>query len=48
MYFQKLNKSYPLGRLEWDGNVKMDLKEINVTVRSWVDSAKDRDFWEPL
>ena len=28
----------------WEDNVKMDLKEIGVSVRSWIDSAQDRDY----
>ena len=26
----------------------MDLKEIDVNVRSWIDSAQDRDYWRAL
>ena len=26
----------------------MDLKEIGVSVRSWIDSAKNRDYWRAL
>ena len=26
----------------------MDLKEIGVSVRSWIDSAQDRDYWRAL
>ena len=29
----------------WEDNIKMDLKEIGVNVRSWNDSAQDRDCW---
>ena len=25
----------------------MDLKEIGVITRNWVDSAQDRDYWSP-
>ena len=37
----------PLGRprRRWEGNIKMDLKEIVANTRSWVDSAQDRDYW---
>ena len=31
-------------RLRWEDNIKMDLKEICVNARSWVDSARDRNF----
>ena len=30
----------------WEDNIKMDLKEIGVSVRSWIDSAQDRDSCE--
>ena len=32
----------------WEDNIKMDLKEIGVSVRRWVDSAQDRDYWRVL
>ena len=31
-----------------EDNIKMDLKEIGVSVRSWIDSAQDRDYWRAL
>ena len=33
---------------EWEDNIKMDLKEIGVNVRSWIDSTPDRDYWRAL
>ena len=40
----------PLGkpRHRWEDNIKMDLKEIYINTRDWVDSAKDRDYWRAL
>ena len=35
-------------RRRWEDNVRMDLKEIVMNTRNWVDSAQDRDYWEPL
>ena len=29
----------------WEDNIMMDLKEIGVNVRSWIDSTQDRDYW---
>ena len=26
----------------------MDLKEIGINTKNWVDSAQDRDYWEAL
>ena len=37
----------PLGRprRRRKENIRMDLKEININTRNWVDSAKNRDYW---
>ena len=32
-------------RLEWEDNIRMDFKEIDVNTRNWIDSAQDRDYW---
>ena len=40
-----------LGRpiLRWEDNIRMDLKEIDINMRNWVDSAQDRECGiEPL
>ena len=29
-------------------NIRMDLKEIGINTRDWVDSAQDRDYWRAL
>ena len=36
----------PLGRPRhrWEGNIRMDFKEIDVHTRNWVNSAQDRDY----
>ena len=36
----------PLGRRRrrWEDNIRMDLKEIGVNTRNWVDSAQDRGY----
>jgi hypothetical protein len=40
----------PLGRLKhrWEDNLRMDLKEIGINTRDWVNSAQDRDYWGTL
>ena len=40
----------PLGRLRrrWEDNIRMDLKEMGINMRYWVDSAQDRDYWRAL
>ena len=37
----------PLGRLRrrWEDNIRIDLEEISINARNWVDSAQDRDYW---
>ena len=37
----------PLGRprCRWEGNIRMNLKEIDINAGNWVDSAQDRDYW---
>ena len=36
--------SSPLGRPRQD-NIRMDIKEMGINTRNWVDSAQDRDYW---
>ena len=40
----------PLGRprRRWEDNIKMDLKEIGINTKNWVDSAQDRNYWRTL
>ena len=40
----------PLGRTRrsWEDNIRMDLKEISINTRNWVDSAQDKDYWRVL
>ena len=40
----------PLGRprRRWEDNIRMDLKEIGISTRNWVDSAQDRVYWRAL
>jgi hypothetical protein len=40
----------PVGRprLRWEENIQMDLKEIGINTREWIDSAQDRDYWRTL
>ena len=36
----------PLGRprRRWKDNVRMDLEEIGINTRNWIESAQDRDY----
>ena len=40
----------PLGRprRRWEDHPRMDLQEIGINRRNWVDSAQDRDYWRPF
>jgi hypothetical protein len=40
----------PLGRprRSWEDNIRMNLKEIDINTRNWVDSAQDRSYWRAL
>ena len=40
----------PLGspRRRWEDNIRMDLKEMWINTRNWVDSVQDRDYWRDL
>ena len=40
----------PLGRprRRWEDNIGMNLKEIGINRRNWIDSAQDRYYWRVL
>ena len=40
----------PLGRprCRWKDDSRMNLKEIYINARNWVDSAQDSDYWRAL
>ena len=40
----------PLGRPKrrWEDNIRMDLKEIGITTRNWVESVQDRHYYGGL
>ena len=40
----------PLGRprLKWEDNIRMNLKEMGISTRNWVDSAQDVIIGKPL
>jgi hypothetical protein len=31
-----------------EDNIRIDLKEVGINMRNWVDSAKNRDYWRVL
>ena len=43
----KPTRQRPLGRprRRWEDNIRMDLEEIGINARYWVDLAQDRDYW---
>ena len=40
----------PLGRPKhrWEDNIRINLEEIGIIKRNWVDSALDRNYWRAL
>ena len=40
----------PFGRprCRWEDNIRMNLKEIAINMRNWVDSAQERDCWRAM
>jgi hypothetical protein len=40
----------PLGtpRRRWEGNIKMDLQEVECGSMDWIELAQDRDRWRAL
>ena len=32
----------------WEGNIRMDPKELGIDTRNRVDSTQDRDYWRAL
>ena len=30
------------------GNIRMNLKEMGINTRNWVDSDQDRDYWRTI
>ena len=42
----KLTGKRPLGRprRRWEDNIRMDLKEVGINTKNWVDSAMDREY----
>ena len=35
-------------RRRWKNNIGMDLGEIGINTRNWIDSAQNKDYWRPL
>ena len=35
-------------RRRWEDNIKINLKEIGINMRNWVDPTQDRDYWRAL
>ena len=35
-------------RRRWEGNIRMELQEIGISTRNWVDLTQDGDYWRAL
>ena len=33
---------------KWEESIRMNLKEIGVSTRNWIDSVQDGDYWRAL
>ena len=46
----KLTGKRPLGRPRprWEDKVRMNIKEIGINMRNWIDSPQDMDYWRAL
>ena len=46
----KMLTGKPTGRPRriYEDNIRMDLKEMAINTRNWVDSAQDRNYWRAL
>ena len=46
----KSTENRPLGRprRRLEDNIRMDLKEIGIFTRNWLNSDQDRDYWRAL
>ena len=32
----------------WEYNIKIEVKEIDISMKNWVDIVQDRDYWRAL
>jgi hypothetical protein len=49
----KISTGKPTGHLgrprrRWESNIRIELKEIGINTRNWVDSNQDRDYCRTL
>ena len=35
-------------RRRWEDNIRMNLKEIGISMRNWVNSSQNRNYWRSL
>ena len=35
-------------RCKWEVIIRMELKEMGINMRNWVDSSQDRNYWRAL
>jgi hypothetical protein len=38
----------PVGRRRWEGNIKMDVREVGWDGVDWIDVARDKVHWRAL
>ena len=37
-------RPFSMPRRTWEDSIRMDLREIDITMRNWVDSTQDRNY----
>jgi hypothetical protein len=35
-------------RVRWEDNIRMDLKEVGINKKNWVNSSQDKGYWRAL
>ena len=49
LFFQIVRKAIEWRpRRRWENNIRVDLGEIGINKRNWVDSVQDRHYWRAL
>jgi hypothetical protein len=43
MFTGKPTKRRPLG--SWEDSIRIDIKEMGINVRNWINSTEGRDYW---
>ena len=42
------NRTLEMSRRKWENDIRIDLKQMSINTRNWVDSAHVKDYWRAL